>query len=71
MFEVVKLAHDVAGKVTAIEVKAGADVRPDDLKGLRAFLADAAVPHLGIVFYTGGMVLQLDKQIWAVPISAL
>ena len=59
------------GKATAIEVKAGADVRPDDLKGLRAFLADTAQPHLGIVFYTGGLVLQLDKQIWAVPISAL
>ena len=59
------------GKATAVEVKAGADVRPDDLKGIRAFLADTAQPHLGIVFYSGGLVLQLDEKIWAVPISAL
>ena len=59
------------GKATAIEVKAGADVRPDDLKGLRAFLADSAQAHLGIVFYSGGLALQLDKRIWALPISAL
>ena len=59
------------GKATAIEVKAGADVRLDDLKGIRAFLADAAQPHVGIVFYSGGLVLQLDEKIWAVPMSAL
>ena len=58
------------GEATAIEVEAGADVRPDDVKGLRAFLASSAQPNLGIVFYSGSLVLQLDEKIWAVPITA-
>ena len=59
------------GSLIAVEVKAGADIRPDDLTGLRAFLADSREVRRGIVFYSGAMVLQLDKKIWAVPVSAL
>lgn len=59
------------GTSIAVEVKAGADIRPDDLKGLRAFLADSRNARCGIVFYSGAMVLQLDEKIWAVPLSAL
>ena len=59
------------GSLIAVEVKAGADIRPDDLTGLRAFLADSREARRGIVFYSGAMVLQLDEKIWAVPVSAL
>ena len=59
------------GSLIAVEIKAGTDVRPDDLKGLSAFLADTPEARRGIVFYTGALVLQLAEKIWAVPISAL
>ncbi len=58
------------GGAIAIEVKAGADVRPDDLKGLRACMASKAARR-GIVFYSGALTLQLDNNIWAIPITAL
>lgn len=59
------------GLRVGIEIKAASDVRPDDLAGLRAFLAATGEHSRGIVFYTGGLVLPLDERIWAVPISAL
>lgn len=59
------------GRSIPIEVKAGADVRPDDLVGLRAYLASVSGAERGIVFYTGDKTLKLDDAIWAVPISAL
>ena len=59
------------GSTVAVEIKAGADIRPDDLKGVRAFLADSRDARRGVVFYSGAMVLQLDEKIWAVPVSAL
>ncbi|MFM9971874.1 MAG: ATP-binding protein [Burkholderiales bacterium] len=58
------------GAAIAVEVKAGTDVRPDDLKGLRACLASTAARH-GIIFYGGDLVLKLDGEIWAVPLTAL
>ena len=69
--EVDAVLFDETGRSVAIEVKAGADVRPDDLKGLRGFLASEPSAGRGVVFYTGGHVLRLDERIWAVPISAL
>jgi uncharacterized protein len=59
------------GESLAVEVKAGADVRQDDLKGLRAYLGTVVGATRGIVFYTGERVLQLDDQIWAIPVTAL
>lgn len=59
------------GRSVAIEVKAGADVRPDDLRGLHAFLADEPDAVRGVVFYSGEQILRLDDRIWALPISAL
>lgn len=54
----------------AIEVKASTDIRGDDLRGIRAYLA--AEPNArGVVFYTGEAVLPLDDQVTAIPISAL
>ena len=69
--EVDAVMFSETGQCVAIEVKAGADVRSDDLRGLRAFLETESRATRGIVFYTGGLVLQLDERIWAVPISAL
>ena len=59
------------GRSVAIEVKAGADVRPDHLRGLHAFLADEPDAVRGVVFYSGEQILRLDDRIWALPISAL
>ena len=59
------------GESVPIEVKAAADVRPDDLIGLRAYLASVPNATHGLVMYAGGLTLQLDERIWAVPISAL
>ncbi|MBL8377250.1 MAG: ATP-binding protein [Burkholderiales bacterium] len=58
------------GSAIAVEVKAGEDVRPDDLKGLRTCLA-ATEAKRGVVFYSGAMVLQFEENIWAVPVTSL
>jgi predicted AAA+ superfamily ATPase len=54
-----------------IEVKAARDIRPDDLAGLRHYLANIAGATFGVIFYSGSMLLEVDDGIWAVPISAL
>lgn len=59
------------GRSIPVEIKAGADVRPDDLAGLRAYLASVTGAERGIVFYTGDKTLHVDEAIWAVPISTL
>ena len=69
--EVDAIVTNLAGEIIAFEVKAGADVRPDDLKGLRVFLSETKQATKGIVFYTGSLVHKLDEKIWAVPITAL
>ncbi len=59
------------GATIAIEVKAGVDIRSDDLKGLRAYLAANPSASRGVVFYSGGLVLDLDERITAIPIASL
>lgn len=59
------------GQTIAIEVKASSDVRPDDLKGLRAYLENDPAAQMGLVYYSGGLVLPLGERIWAIPISSL
>lgn len=59
------------GVPTPIEVKAGRDVRPDDLAGLRRFLDTVPAARLGIVFHTGEHLLPVADRIWTVPVSAL
>ncbi len=59
------------GSSIAIEVKAGVDIRPDDLAGLRAYLASDPAASRGVVFYSGAHTLSLDDRIDAIPISAL
>jgi uncharacterized protein len=60
-----------SGASIAVEIKAGADIRSDDLKGLREYLATVAGATRGIAFYTGDRTQKLAENIWAVPISAL
>ena len=65
------LIDESSGRSVAIEVKAGRDIRPGDLMGMRQFLSAVDGAVQGIVFYTGGLTLPLDDRITAVPISAL
>ncbi|WP_026211972.1 ATP-binding protein [Longispora albida] len=60
------------GRVIAIEVKAGATVRAEDLKGLR-LLAESLGDRFigGYVFYTGQQTLPMGDKIRAVPLEAL
>jgi predicted AAA+ superfamily ATPase len=60
------------GRVIAIEVKAGATVRGDDLAGLR-HLAQRLGRRLiaGFVLYTGQQTLPFGDRLRAVPIDAL
>jgi len=60
------------GRVIAVEVKAGATVRTEDLAGLRnlaAHLGDKFIA--GYVFYTGQQTLSYGGRIKALPIDAL
>ena len=59
------------GTSIAIEVKGAADVRPDDLAGLRHYLTSVPGAKRGVVFYTGALTLPLGDRIWAVPITTL
>ena len=60
------------GRVVAIEVKAGATVRAEDLAGLR-HLAQRLGPRLvaGYVLYTGQQTLPFGDRLRALPIDAL
>jgi uncharacterized protein len=65
------LVDDAVGALIGIEVKASADVKPDDLRGLRHFLSSVDGSKRGVVFYSGALPLQVDENIWALPISSL
>lgn len=61
-----------AGKLVAIEIKAGATVRQGSLRGLnklRALAGDRWVA--GLVLCTARQTTPLGRQLWAVPIEAL
>jgi len=60
------------GRVVAVEVKAGATVRTEDLAGLRHLarrLGDRFVA--GYVLYTGQQTLPFGDRLRALPIDAL
>ena len=60
------------GSVIPIEIKSASRVDMTDTRGIRAFANEAgALMERGIVFYAGRAVLQLDTNIWAVPITSL
>ena len=60
------------GRVVAVEVKAGATVRAEDLAGLR-HLADRLGRRFvaGHILYTGGQTLSFGGRILALPLDAL
>lgn len=60
------------GRVIGIEVKAGATVRSEDLRGLR-HLADLLGDRFvaGYVLYTGGQTLPFGEKLRAFPLDAL
>ncbi len=70
--EVDIVLEDRSGRIVGIEVKAGATLGTDDLKGLKA-LAELAGKqfHRGIVLYTGQDMLPFGSRIHALPVSAL
>jgi hypothetical protein len=70
--EVDAVLESADGRVVAIEVKAGANVRTGDLAGLRHLarrLGDRFVA--GYVLYTGQQTLPFGGRLRAVPIEAL
>ena len=70
--EVNVVLEDRAGKLIAIEIKAGATVRRGALRGLKRFKALTADKFLaGLVLCTARQTTPLDRDVWAVPIEAL
>lgn len=70
--EVDVVLEDRAGKLVAIEIKAGATVRQGDLSGLHKLKALAADRFVaGLVLCTARQTTPLGRDMWAVPIEAL
>jgi uncharacterized protein len=61
-----------SGEVVAVEVKAGATVRPADFHGL-VHMRERVGSRLaaGVVLYAGEQTLPFGDALWAVPLSAL
>lgn len=57
-------------ELVGIEVKAAASVSDDDFRGLKALKKDPRFAR-GFVIYTGDRAIQHDKDLWALPVSAL
>jgi predicted AAA+ superfamily ATPase len=70
--EVDAVIETADGRVIAIEVKAGATVRTEDLAGLR-HLADRLGPRFvaGYLLYTGGQTLPFGDRLRALPLDVL
>ncbi len=70
--EVDIVLEDRSGRIVGIEVKAGATLGTNDLKGLKA-LAELAGKrfHRGIVLYAGQDTIPFGSRIHALPVSAL
>ena len=60
------------GSLLAIEVKAAQTVHPDDFKHIR-FLKKSLPEKFvrGLVLYSGGKIIEFEKNLFAVPLSAL
>lgn len=55
-------------RLLPVEVKSVATVRPQDVRGLRAFLDDFAETPFGIVLYAGAEAVPVARRIVAVPV---
>jgi uncharacterized protein len=58
-------------ETAAIEVTSSSSWQAKDLSGLNAFVESSKNCKIGIVAYMGTKLLQLEKNIWAVPIALL
>lgn len=58
---------DVFSHILAIEIKAGNQVRSQDVRGIEQFIEIEAKCRAGLVVYQGREVLRLAEKIWAVP----
>ncbi|NQX13717.1 AAA family ATPase [Microbacteriaceae bacterium VKM Ac-2855] len=61
---------DGVGRHVGIEVKASRTLHPRDMAPLQALERERGL-HRGFIFYTGTEVLQLDTNIWAMPMTSL
>ena len=55
----------------AIEVKNSTRWKERDLVGIKAFMETSKNCRAGILAYTGSQILQLEKNLWAVPLTLL
>ena len=70
--EVDILLEDASGRVVGIEVKSGASVAADDLKGLRVLRETLGKRFLrGMVLYAGSEFVPFGTELYALPVSAL
>jgi hypothetical protein len=70
--EVDLVLEDPAGRLVGIEVQSASAVHSSDFSGLRALQAVAGTRFVrGIVLYDGAQVVAFDKQLAAMPVSAL
>ncbi len=70
--EVDIIMENSAGKIVAMEVKRSATLKPNAIRGIKDLQTVLGNKfHRGIIFYTGSIVIPLDKNIHAVPIGFL
>ena len=70
--EVDFVLEDSLRQVIGVEVKAAAQVSPQDFKGLKRLQALAGSDFItGIVLYDGTHALPFGNGLWAIPLSAL
>ncbi|RJP39840.1 MAG: ATP-binding protein [Phycisphaerales bacterium] len=70
--EVDVVLEDRAGRIVGIEVKAGATLGTDDLKGLKELAALAGKRfHRGVILYMGQDAIPFGPRLHALPISAM
>jgi predicted AAA+ superfamily ATPase len=60
------------GRLSGVEVKAGTQVRPEDVRGLAALRDKLGASFVGgVVLYTGEVAYQLADRMYAVPLDCL
>ena len=70
--EVDIVLENMAGEISAVEVKAAASASKGDVKALgnlRDRLGDRF--KSGVLLYTGGQTIPMGDRLWAVPLSGL
>jgi len=71
-YEVDFIIENAAGHILGIDVKSGATVKKDDLRGLRRLAGAIGTGFKsGFILYDGTETISLGQSVWAVPISSL